>query len=104
MSEVETLFRPTITALSRYCPIPVVIEPQSIHTFRSGCVGRCGVSLQGLVRLQPAPRPVVSNLNSGSADLIQEAPLPFSYTVRTEHQSSLINVMVMSLAGVYIPL
>ncbi len=36
MRAVETLFATTRSALSRYCPIPVVIEQQQIHAFRSG--------------------------------------------------------------------
>ena len=100
---METLLRPTITALSRYCPIPVVIEPQSIHTFRSGFVGRCGAALRGCTTSTGA-RPVVSNLNSRSADLIQEARYQFSYTVEERNiNASVVDVMVLSLGGVYIP-
>src|SRR5882757_9703292 len=36
MRAVEALFAATRSALSRYCPIPVVIEQQQIHAFRSG--------------------------------------------------------------------
>jgi len=36
MGPVETLFAVTRSALSLYCPIPVVIEQQQIHAFRSG--------------------------------------------------------------------
>jgi hypothetical protein len=36
MGPVETLFALTRSALSLYCPIPVVIEQQQIHAFRSG--------------------------------------------------------------------
>jgi hypothetical protein len=35
MSSEEVRSARSFTALSRYCPIPVVIEPQSIHAFRS---------------------------------------------------------------------
>jgi hypothetical protein len=35
MHPVESLFVATRPALSRYCPIPVVIEQQQIHAFRS---------------------------------------------------------------------
>lgn len=35
MSAVELRYARLFTALSRYCPIPVVVEPQPIYMFRS---------------------------------------------------------------------
>jgi hypothetical protein len=40
MSTAETPFVASRPALSRYCPIPVVIEQQQIHAFRSARLSR----------------------------------------------------------------